>query len=338
MTDKSPSRYDVEIDLRRPSTHGRVLELVGQRQRVLDLGCATGALSRVLSERGCQVVGIDDDAEAAKLASEYCEQVIVGDVEELDLDVELGDRRFDVIVAADVLEHLRSPEATLTALRPFLAPGGYLVVSVPNVAHGSVRLALLNGSFPYSEVGLLDSTHLRFYTRASFVEMLVGGGFAPVHIDSIDLEIERSEVPFPTESPNAELIEHLRGQPDALAYQFVAVAYPTRPPLGAIPLLVGDLNRQLAESELERERLSEEGLRQQVAYMAELRGAREDAARLLEEQQRLRSQLSALEDESTALRQRLQATESSLREIHSSRLWKMATRYRKLVEVFRSDQ
>src|SRR5688500_10369431 len=142
-----------------------VIRLVGTGKRVLELGCATGYVSRVLVENGCEVVGIELDAEAAKRAMEHCEFVVVGDLEVLDLAEELGDRQFDVIVAADTLEHLKNPEIVLERLHPFFAPNGYLVASIPNIAHGSVRLALLEGRFPYSQTGLLDDTHLRFYTR-----------------------------------------------------------------------------------------------------------------------------------------------------------------------------
>lgn len=244
---RSVLRYDAEIDLRQESTHTRVLSLVGQRQRVLELGCATGQMTRVLQERGCKVVAIEADVEAAKRAEEFCEHMVVGDLETLDFDVELGDRRFDVMVAADVLEHLKEPEAVLRRLQPFLAPGGYLVASVPNVTHGSIRLALLGGSFPYADTGLLDRTHLRFYNRSSLVEMLSAGGFSPVHIDTVDIEIERSEVPFHLGPEARAFVDALEYQLDALTYQFVVLAFPTTPPLGPIPLLLADVNRRLAQ-------------------------------------------------------------------------------------------
>jgi SAM-dependent methyltransferase len=87
---------------------------------------------------------------------------------------------FDVIVAGDVLEHLPRPEELLGELRPLLAPGGTLLVSVPNVANVTVRAALLFGRFPYAERGILDRTHLRFYTRASARALLEGAGYRVV--------------------------------------------------------------------------------------------------------------------------------------------------------------
>ena len=97
----------------------------------------------MLRDRGCAIVGIELEPGAAAAAAVHCERMVVGDLDALDLDAELGEDRFDVIVAADVLEHLKDPAGTLGRLRPFLAPGGYFVISLPNVAHADVRLALL---------------------------------------------------------------------------------------------------------------------------------------------------------------------------------------------------
>src|SRR5438874_922 len=153
------SRYHVEIDVDSNSTHANILRLVGTRKRVLELGCATGHMSRILADRACDVTAIELDAQAAERASAYCERVIVGDLDQLDFEQELGAERFDVAIAADVLEHLKDPSAVLRSVRNYLRPDGYVVASIPNIAHMSIRLALLSGRFPYSETGLLDRTH-----------------------------------------------------------------------------------------------------------------------------------------------------------------------------------
>jgi SAM-dependent methyltransferase len=116
-------------------------------------------------------------SDAAEEASLRAERVIVGDVEELDLEAELGGERFDAILFADVLEHLRDPAAVLRRVRPFVADGGAVVASIPNVAHASVRLSLLAGSFRYREQGLLDESHLRFFTREGVQDLFEGSGY-----------------------------------------------------------------------------------------------------------------------------------------------------------------
>jgi hypothetical protein len=263
--------------------------------------------------------------------------------------VELGDRRFDVIVAADVLEHLKDPEAVLRRLRPFLAPGGYLVASIPNVTHGSVRLALLSGTFPYAETGLLDRTHLRFYDRASMSEMLSAGSFSPVHVDTIDLEIDRSEVPFHLGEQARAFVEALNDQPDALTYQFVVVAYPTTPPLGPIPLLIADINRRLAD--LTYRRAVEAAEQRHVAAVTEAELARlqqESEARRVESEQ-LRAHLGeltsllgakdqlveAMQRQADELTAALERRRAELAEIHASRLWRVGTAYRRALEALR---
>jgi O-antigen biosynthesis protein len=223
----SAPRYDFEeIDLASDSVHADVVRLVGADKRVLELGPATGYMTRVLRERGCTVVGIEIDKQMAERADEFCERVIVGDLDTLDLAAELGDERFDVIVAADVLEHLKDPLGVLTQLRRFLEPDGSFVISVPNVAHGSVRLALLTGHFDYRDIGLLDSTHLRFFTRESFEKLLDEAelGLAELHRHELNLDV--SEVPFDVDAVPSTLRESLETDPDSLTYQFVVKTVP----------------------------------------------------------------------------------------------------------------
>lgn len=223
----STPRYDFEeIDLESGSVHADVVTLVGEGKRVLELGPATGYMSRAFTDRGCGVVGIEFDPEMARRAADHCERVIVGDLDAIDLDEELGEERFDVVVAADVLEHLKDPLAALTRLRRFLKADGHFVVSVPNVAHGSVRLALLSGHFDYREAGLLDSTHLRFFTRESFEQLLDEAELGLAELHRHELNLDASEVRFDPEVIPPALREELERDPDARTYQFVVKAFP----------------------------------------------------------------------------------------------------------------
>src|SRR5436305_8188805 len=134
------------------STHNLVVGLIEPGSRVLEFGCATGYMSQMLRDRlGATVVGVELNAEAAQLAAVHCDRVLVGDAEEIDLEAELGGERFEAVLFADVLEHLRDPAALLRRVRPFVAEGGVVIASIPNVAHARVRLALLRGSVQYRE-------------------------------------------------------------------------------------------------------------------------------------------------------------------------------------------
>jgi len=219
------SKYETRINLEnRNNSHTLMVELVGHGKRVLDVGCGTGDLAEALAERGCRVTGVEIDPEAARQAEKYCERVIVGDVEDLDLSEYLDDEPFDVILFGDVLEHLKDPLRTLDRLKPSLRPEGYLVASIPNVAHGSVRLALMQGKFQYSPLGLLDDTHLRFFTRESVEQLFEDAGFlitelkrTLVGIFDTEIEIDREQIPD-------EALERVQDYPEASTYQFVLSA------------------------------------------------------------------------------------------------------------------
>lgn len=206
------------------STHNRVVDLVPLGARVLEFGCATGYMSAVLKQRnGCSVVGIEISSDAAELAREHCDQVIVGDAETLDYDSVLEGERFDAIVFADVLEHLREPGEVLSRIRPFLAEEGEMIASIPNVAHASLRLALLGGEFRYRELGLLDDTHLRFFTRATVQDLFEEAGYVITKWVRQRADVTETEIALPVQLP-AGVQEWLAGDPEATTYQFVVRA------------------------------------------------------------------------------------------------------------------
>ncbi|WP_445148476.1 methyltransferase domain-containing protein [Baekduia sp. Peel2402] len=251
-------RYDFAVtDLEAESVHGDVARLVGENRRVLELGPATGYMSAAFKARGCSVVGIELDPEMAERAAEHLERVIVGDLDEIDLDAELGDDRFDVIVAADVLEHLVDPLAVLRRLTPFLAEGGTLVASVPNVAHGSIRLALLQGRFDYRDIGLLDRTHKTFFTRESLERMLDEADLGLVVLHRHDLVFDASEVPFDAAGVPGEVRRRLDEDPDARTYQFVVQALPmAQPGMRALQERMREQAGARADVELQRDDLA----------------------------------------------------------------------------------
>lgn len=152
-------------------THKRIVEITGKNRVVLDVGCAWGYLGEALSTNGCRVIGIEKDAAAAEQAREACEKVLVGDVDDPRVLSSAG-KDFDVIICADVLEHLVDPWTALKTLKNLLGPEGELIVSIPNIAYWQMRLHLLKGRFDYTDTGLLDRTHLRFFTIDTFKQML----------------------------------------------------------------------------------------------------------------------------------------------------------------------
>ncbi len=166
-----------EFDPRPFGSHVSVLRLVGVNKRVLEVGCFSGYFSERLRDNGCAVVGIEIDARAAEMAKEYCENVIVGDLETMD-SLPYPRASFDFILFADVLEHLKDPLRALVKLRSWLRDDGHIVCSIPNVAHIYVRLNLLLGRWDYEDIGLMDRTHLRFFTRSTARKLVEDAGFS----------------------------------------------------------------------------------------------------------------------------------------------------------------
>jgi 2-polyprenyl-3-methyl-5-hydroxy-6-metoxy-1,4-benzoquinol methylase len=153
-----------------------LLEMIEKRpRRVLDLGCFCGGTGRYLKRKfpGCEVIGIEMLEPAAKLAAEAYDKVHIGTLEQLDFEqAGLSPGSFDAIIAADVLEHMFHPWQALQRVRPLLAPGGELFVSLPNARNLKLLSELGRGRFDYAGAGILDVTHVRFFTRKTAVEML----------------------------------------------------------------------------------------------------------------------------------------------------------------------
>jgi len=152
-----------------------VLDAAPPGGRVFEGGVSSGYFAEVLCRGGLRVDGHELDPVAADRARSVCEHVYVGDLQQFDADELEG--TYDVVLFGDTLEHLADPVTVLRRLSTHLAHDGTLIVSVPNVANWAIRLMLLAGRFRYTDRGILDRTHLRFYTRRTLVEMIESAGF-----------------------------------------------------------------------------------------------------------------------------------------------------------------
>jgi SAM-dependent methyltransferase len=146
----------------RLSSHSQLLDMVGPpTQRVLDVGCGRGELGYALSQRGHQVVGLDQYPPAEQLDTFYEANLFDG------LPDEVVDERFDTILFADVLEHLPDPHLLLSQAAGLLRDNGKVLVSLPNAVHWTVRAQVAAGRFDYANKGIMDRGHLRFFTQRS---------------------------------------------------------------------------------------------------------------------------------------------------------------------------
>src|SRR4051794_17053630 len=147
-------------------------------RRVLDLGCATGTTGAALKRRQpAHVTGIELEPEYAAEAATRLDAVIAGDVQSATVE-----GPFDALIAADILEHLTDPWATLKHYAQLLEPGATAVVSLPNVAHWSTYAYLASGTWPRKPEGIFDATHLRWFTRKDALGLLEQAGLTPTTI------------------------------------------------------------------------------------------------------------------------------------------------------------
>lgn len=175
------NKYEIssyQIDLENDnSSHTILVKNALASKRILDVGCGVGYIGQKLLElQDCTVDGIEFDKKAASLAAKKYHQVSVmqlGNPADKEFQKFLKSRtQYDCIICGDILEHLVNPGYILSVLAKKLAPSGKILVSIPNISHFDVIAGLIDGKFNYAESGILDSTHLRLWTKSSFIEFI----------------------------------------------------------------------------------------------------------------------------------------------------------------------
>ena len=227
-------KYSYTIDFDNPnSVHALAVSATPVGSLVLDVGCADGSLAAALVQRGARVVGIDIDTVALDHARASLLSGFVVDLDgDLDRSMELIEgacgpdkEGYDCIIALDVLEHLKDPDVVLRELADrCLAPHGRVILSIPNIAHASVRLSLLDGEFDYREKGLLDTTHLRFFTHSTVGQLLQRAGLVELASAQVTLDADQTEIPVDLLSYPPEVLQRVHADPYATTYQFFIIA------------------------------------------------------------------------------------------------------------------
>ena len=320
-----------------------VSQLIGRGKRVLEIGVGRGELSHRLAAAGNHITALDRDAHAIDAARGWCQEALVVDLDATRLGDAIHADAFDVALTGDALERLRDPWLVLSDARALLSPTGFLIVSIPNVAHGNTRLSLLSGSFGGAKIQLLDPSHLRFFTLRSIRELLLRAGY---RIDAV----ERVAAPLFAGTTlherdfSAEVLDEIRRDPEHATSHFVLRATPVSGndhlgiALDALSELetsyaaaaagLARLERQLAdergaaerlaeaevqlgerEAELKRERIVTRELREQVARLE-----KEVASAEFEAASEAGDERAAMRDELTALRAREERREEALAE------------------------
>jgi O-antigen biosynthesis protein len=213
------------------SAHAESLSKLSARMvrgsEVLELGPASGYFTRILKDAlNCKVDAIEIDEAMAAKAKPYCRDIHVTDLDAVDWNTLWPERRYDAIIAADVLEHLRSPERALQALLRRLKPEGKLLISLPNIAYAGMIFGLLEDDFRYRAEGLLDQTHLRFFTRTTLEETLAKNGWAVTWRGEVKKDLFEAEFHTRLETWPGAVRDFVCAHPDRQAYQLLCECIP----------------------------------------------------------------------------------------------------------------
>lgn len=161
----------------------KILDFVPNNSHVLDVGCSSGTLGELLAtKKDCVVDGVEMDSKDAALASKKLRKVWNSDIENAVVNI---NNKYDVLIFADVLEHLLYPDKVLSAVKSLMKPGGRVIFSVPNMAHISLRLDLLAGNWKHTETGLLDKTHLHYWDIDTIRSVFNKADMNLIELDSV---------------------------------------------------------------------------------------------------------------------------------------------------------
>lgn len=234
MNESGQKNYPLSTDVTEESLDAnnslkKMLNFIGENKQVVEFGCASGHFAHIINNRGCTVTGVEINPVAAEIAKQYCQEVIVADLDFVSIREILPNQKFDVAIFGDVLEHLRNPWKVLEETKLILKEDGFVVASIPNIAHGAIRLALLKGEFEYTELGILDNTHLRFFTRKTVEELFDKSGYILNVIDCTKLPIfsDSSLTPkIKQEQFNIDILQQIEQDSNADTLQFIIKASP----------------------------------------------------------------------------------------------------------------
>ena len=217
-------KYDFNLDLYDNNTIAWIAERVNPGTRVLEFGPANGRLTKYLaSEKNCHVDIVEIDEESGKESAEFAINSWIGkDYGDIEKYFWLETReKYDFIIFADVLEHLIHPENVLKACKKVIAERGIVLVSIPNISHNSIIIELLNDKFEYNSTGILDNTHLRFFTRDSFGKMALSIGWVIIEEKAKNVRVGENEIKNSYKDISKELFRELVHRPQGNIYQYM---------------------------------------------------------------------------------------------------------------------
>jgi 2-polyprenyl-3-methyl-5-hydroxy-6-metoxy-1,4-benzoquinol methylase len=212
------------------STWTQVFNKIKPESVILDIGCSSGYFdSELINKKNCIVDGFELNKKDSESAEKVCRSVRNDNVEDY-VFTKADENKYDYILFLDVLEHLVDPAKVLKKCKKLLKNSGQIIFSIPNMAHASVRLELLNGSFEYEDEGLLDRTHLHFYEKNNILELIQKSHYRLVEMINITRDIDLVTMKYLLKNaglkPTKEFISRMQTE-EALTYQYVTVITPS---------------------------------------------------------------------------------------------------------------
>lgn len=309
-----------KVDLSNPnSTWTILLKIIKPNTKVLDVGCSSGYFAEALrNEKGCIVDGIEIDEQDAKIAQKYCRNVYVANAEQTDF-VKLVDDRYDYIIFADVLEHLIDPSKVLKNVSKVLNKNGSILFSIPNMAHSSVRMQLLQGNFDYEEEGLLDRTHLHFYTKDAVWQMVTKSNLYLHKLDATTFDIPKQIINDALSKVgliNTPEFNKYITSADNLVYQFIGVVKRQKE---------GSLTKKDYENSIK-------AIKPKLSYEKELASVQKDARSLFERLKNEEAKTSELSEQLQRVESELSDARAKLRVLNKVPFVRAAKKARRLIK------
>lgn len=232
-------KYEYEVVVNGDTAPARVVGMVGSNKCVLEIGSGPGSITKKLTSiSNCKVTALDIDVEAIEKIRPFCERAFQANLNQPDWPRVLGTKnKFDVVVAADVLEHIYEPLTVLCTMKGLLNDGGYLVVSLPHIAHSVIHACLFDEDFNYGEIGLLDRTHIRFFGLKNIQRLFEDAGLKIVHAEFVVRDPAHTEFSKQWARIDPELRKVLAKNPFGHVYQVVIKAVPESSDGNAINLM-----------------------------------------------------------------------------------------------------
>ena len=232
-------KYEYKTILDSDSGPARVVRIVGENKRVLEIGAGPGSITKQLTAvSNCSVTALDIDAEAIKKILPFCERAFQADLNISSWPGVLGVKnKFDVVIAADVLEHVYEPLTVLSTMKGLLDNNGYLVISLPHVGHSVIHACLFDEDFNYGDLGLLDRTHIRFFGIKNIQQLFEDAGLKIIHAEFVVRNPEHTEFSKLWVRTSQELRDVLATNPFGLVYQVIVKAVPIEADGVAISLM-----------------------------------------------------------------------------------------------------